>query len=161
MIHGVDPGLKGTRAYRDDAGLMRCVPLTADWRPAAGDVVWLEETLPVPGRSVQSTSTTERNYGDLLRRIRDAGAELRTVHPRTWQASMGLCKARGEKSAAYKTRMAQRFAQAYPSIGVMKDADSVGILHYGLGVMRAEERAAGVSIVVDELRRGRAWGKRS
>jgi hypothetical protein len=135
VIHGVDPGLKGTRAYRDEAGAMCCVPLTADWRPAAGDVVWLEETLQVPGRSVQSTSTTERNYGDLLRRIRDAGAELHTVHPRTWQAALGFVKARGEKSTAYKLRMARALGRVYPSIGAMTDADAVGILHYGRSKM--------------------------
>ena len=131
MIHGVDPGLKGTRAYLDDAGAMRCVPLTAEWRPAAGDVVFLEETLQVPGRSVQSAATTERNYGDLLRRIRDAGAELHTVHPRTWQSALGFHKARGEKSTAYKLRMARALGCVYPSIGAMTDADAVGILHYG------------------------------
>jgi hypothetical protein len=131
LIHGVDPGLKGTRAYRDGAGAMRCVPLTSEWRPAAGDVVFLEETLQVPGRSVQSGATTERNYGDLLRRIRDAGAELHTVHPRTWQAALGFVKARGEKSAAYKLRMARALGCVYPSIGAMTDADAVGILHYG------------------------------
>jgi hypothetical protein len=131
MIHGVDPGLKGTRAYRDEAGAMRCVPLTAEWRPALGDLVFLEETLKIPYQSVQSTATTERNYGDLLRRIRDAGAELHTVHPRTWQAALGFHKARGEKSTAYKSRMARALGCVYPSIGAMTDADAVGILHYG------------------------------
>jgi hypothetical protein len=138
MIHGVDPGLKGTRAYRDEAGAMRCVPLTADWRPDADDVVWLEKTLPIPGRGIKSVTTTERNYGDLRQRIEQAGATIRDVDPRTWQKTMDFRKVRGETDTEYKARMARVLAQAYPSIGMMRDADSVGILHYGLGVMRKE-----------------------
>jgi hypothetical protein len=137
VIYGVDPGLKGSIAYRD-GDRMRVAPLTDEWRPQAGDVVWIEETLAVPFRSVQSTSTTERNYGDLLRRIRDAGAELRSVHPRTWQSKIGISKAKGEKTRSHKSRIAAAMRRVYPSIGEVADADSVGILHYGLRVLEAK-----------------------
>jgi len=102
MIVAIDPGQKGAAAWMD--GPTFHVVKLADFRPIAGAHYVVEELLPVPGRSVQSTMTTAREWGALVERLSAVGT-VETVHPKTWQAALQLSAGRGEAKTAHKRRI--------------------------------------------------------
>jgi hypothetical protein len=124
MIIAIDPGQKGAAAWMDGPGLH--VVKLAEFEPIAGAHYVVEELLPVPGRSVQSTMTTAREWGALVERLSVAGT-VETVHPKTWQAALRLSAGRGEAKTVHKRRIQATVERAYGRTVPLDLADAAAI----------------------------------
>lgn len=132
-IWGVDPGLKGSAAMSEGS---RCTVLRlGNFCPSPGDRVFLERPLSVTGQSTKGNESMWMRYGQLVDLCRRTGAIVEEVHPRTWQAAIGLSAGPREPKKSHKRRIAATVRRCFVSIdgGSEDDLDSAGILLYALG----------------------------
>ena len=129
MIVALDPGLKGGAAMRDEAGQLVVLPLSLYLLQPTRATHVVEEMLPVPGRSVQSTMTTAKNWGAMMSTVSRCGPTV-TVHPRTWQAALGLSAGKGEAKAAHKRRIQAAMQRCYGRDVPLDLADAAAILYW-------------------------------
>lgn len=114
-ILGADPGITGALCVYDAATRVYT------WRKMSTDgaeldawladqvdgetVAYVEELLSIPGDGRQGTVTGSRNHAVLTEALRRTGARIVMVHPKTWQARLGLGAYRGEGRKHHKARM--------------------------------------------------------
>lgn len=129
MIVAIDPGLKGCAAMRDNSGALVVLPLSLYLLQPTPATHVVEESLPVPNRSIQSVQTTERNWGAMMSTVARYGNTV-TIHPRTWQAALGLSAGKGEKKAAHKRRIQAAMERCYGRSIPLDLADGAAILYW-------------------------------
>lgn len=148
---GIDPGLSGGIALRDNNGIVHALsmpPTEGDLaftlqkvarlaESAGAKVVAYVENIPLfTGKNLPGSSVAKlfRNFGFILGCLQTLGVEIKLLRPQQWQKLMSMGTKGSLTTTAWKNKLKAEAQRLFPQLGTsvtLKTADALLILEAG------------------------------